>query len=1216
MFKKVLIANRGAIAVRIERTLARMGVASVAVYSDADVDSLHVENADESVSLGSGAASETYLDADKIIAAAKGAGAKAVHPGYGFLSENASFARACAANGIAFIGPTPEQIESFGLKHVARSIAERCGVPLLPGTGILSDLDEALDAARRIGYPVMLKSTAGGGGIGMRVCRTEDELVASFDEVRHLAGKNFNDADVFLEKYVTHARHIEVQIFGDGVDAVAIAERDCSVQRRNQKVVEETPAPNLSAGTRTRMLAAAERMAKDVGYRSAGTVEFLYDEKEDAFYFLEVNTRLQVEHGITEECTGIDLVEWMVREAAGELSDLRSAVPASRGASIEARVYAEDPSRGFVPTTGIVDDARFDSGARIETWIRKGVEVTSLYDPMLAKIIVHADNRAAAVALMKKTLANSRIYGVATNLRYLEALFGREDYAAGALSTHMLDDFTPDEPSIEVIKGGVQTTVQDYPGFTGHWAVGIPPCGPMDPLSFRLGNAALGNDEDAAGLEFTIEGGSYRFRTDARIILTGASMPASIDDLPIEFWQTVSVHRGQVLSLGSCEKGMRSYLCVEGGLDIPSTLGSASTFVNGRIGGHNGRALRPGDVLQLKGGRRRSNPAPESGNVSLECRPVITTSWEIGLIPGPQPTKEFLKPSCLDELCSSDFGVNYDSARTGVRLDGPVPPWSRADGGEAGLHPSNVHDNAYAIGALDLTGDQIVILGSDGPSLGGFVCPATVAIADRWKVGQLRPGDTVRFRLLSLKQAGEARRMQECTIESVRVRALFDEPANAAPHTRPLPNEPSGIAGDFDPQSVILHESGCGDDAFCIRQAAEDALLVEYGPMKLDVALRLRVHLLMNALLKTNLPVEDLTPGARSLQVHFDPDAVSMEKMRDAVVAANEGLPDLAEAEIPSRLVRLPLSWNDPQIQLAARRYQETTRPNAPWCPSNIEFIRRINGLRSIDDVRDIIFDARYLVVGLGDVYLGAPVAIPLDPRHQLVTTKYNPARPWTPENAVGIGGAYLGVYGMEGPGGYQLVGRTVQTWNRFQPTGSFLDGKPWLLRFFDQVQFYPVTTEELARIRRGFPRGRYQVEIEESTFNLVAYEEFLRENADSIARFKSMRQEAFDAEHQRWVEQGLDTFESESAHETLRKEGRVPDSCIAVVSTVSGAVWKALAEKGAYVSKGDAIMVVESMKMEFEIAADETGTIEEMYASPGDLVDCGQTVAAIRLNE
>ena len=736
MFDKVLIANRGAIAVRIERTLKKMGIGSVAVYSKADQDSLHVERADEAVYIGDGTAKETYIDTKKIIKAALDTGAKAIHPGYGFLSENTDFAKECEENGIKFIGPDSEQIKLFGLKHSARALAEKADVPLLPGTGLLSGVEEAVTEAEKIGYPVILKSTAGGGGIGMRICNSTEELRQAYDAVCHLAAANFNDAGVFLEKYVTRSRHVEVQIFGNEYgETTALAERDCSVQRRNQKVVEESPAPNLSDEVREKMYAAAERLAKEASYRSAGTVEFLYDDQTEGFYFLEVNTRLQVEHGITEEVLGIDLVEWMVKEAAGELKNIKSLVHKPQGHAIEVRVYAEDCINGFRPGTGKIDAVTFSPEARVETWIQKGVEVTSLYDPMLAKLIVHGSDRADAIAKMERVLRDSRVYGITSNMQYLAALLKTETYQTGALFTGMLKDFMPQEHAIEVLDGGVQTTVQDYPGMIGYWFVGVPPCGPMDAYNFRIGNSILGNDESAPGLELTLRGGSYRFRTTVSFCITGADMKATLDGVEIPMYQVVHASAMQVLKFKDCKVGMRTYLLVAGGFDMPKIMGSSSTFIDGKFGGHNGRTLRTGDVLRLQ----EKCVIDSIDSMPEKYRPKLTNEWTIGVIPGPQPTPEYLKPEYLKTLTESEYEVNFNSARTGIRLNGPIPQWVREDGGEAGLHPSNIHDNAYAVGTLDLTGDQSILLGPDGPSLGGFVCSVTTAKGEMWKLGQLHP---------------------------------------------------------------------------------------------------------------------------------------------------------------------------------------------------------------------------------------------------------------------------------------------------------------------------------------------------------------------------------------------------------------------------------------------------------------------------------------------
>ncbi len=348
MFSKVLIANRGAIACRIIRTLKTLGVHSVAVYSEADSQARHVREADEAYLLGPAPAAESYLRADRILQIAKDCGAQAIHPGYGFLSENPAFAEACEAAGIAFIGPAPEQMRAFGLKHTARDLAEQRGVPLLPGSSLLTDLEQAQSEAARVGFPVMLKSTAGGGGIGMRLVWNAAELTDAFDSVGRMAQANFKDAGLFIEKYVEQARHIEVQVFGDGAGGViALGERDCSVQRRNQKVIEETPAPGLSDAQRSELHATAVRLAKAVNYRSAGTVEFVYDASTGAFYFLEVNTRLQVEHGVTEQVCGVDLVAWMLQLAAGDLPPLHTLQPSPKGASIQVRLYAEDPAKNF-----------------------------------------------------------------------------------------------------------------------------------------------------------------------------------------------------------------------------------------------------------------------------------------------------------------------------------------------------------------------------------------------------------------------------------------------------------------------------------------------------------------------------------------------------------------------------------------------------------------------------------------------------------------------------------------------------------------------------------------------------------------------------------------------------------------------------------------------------------------------------------------------------
>ncbi|RBW67866.1 urea carboxylase [Bacillus taeanensis] len=1201
MFKKVLIANRGAIAVRIERTLKKLGIASVAVYTKADQDSLHVDHADEAVLIGEGAAKDSYLNAELILKTALETGAEAIHPGYGFLSENAAFARACEEKGIAFIGPSPEQMEVFGLKHSAREVAERAGVPLLFGTNLIDSLETALEQAQKIGYPVILKSTAGGGGIGMRVCESEEGLRVAYDGVLHLAETNFNNGGLFLEKYIEKARHIEVQIFGNRFgEVVTLGERDCSIQRRNQKVIEESPAPKLSDDVREKMFAAAKRLAEEVGYRSAGTVEFLYDPTSCEFYFLEVNTRLQVEHGVTEEVLGVDLVEWMVKEAADELKNLQPLVKKPTGHSIQARIYAEDCFHDFRPSAGQLDQVILSELARNETWVRDGITVTSLYDPMLAKIIVHGENRNDAIQKLSKALSETRLYGITTNLQYLQALLQEEACLAGDVYTRMLNSFEAVENALEVLDGGVQTTVQDWPGRKGYWGVGVPPCGPMDPLSFRIGNKLLGNDDNAPGLEFTLRGGSYQFRNEMVFCLTGADMEAKLDNEAVPLYKPVLAKKGQILSFGEAKTGMRAYMLAAGGFDMPKILGSSSTFTLGNFGGHGGRALRTGDVLSVY-----NNITPSIDAFVPEThQPEINKTWTIGVIPGPHCTEEFLQPEYLKQLTETKWEIHFNSSRTGVRLVGPKPLWTREDGGEAGLHPSNIHDNAYAVGTLDLTGDMPILLGPDGPSLGGFVCPVTTASAEFWKIGQLHPGDTVQFKLITLEEADRLRKLQDQNLQEIGENrpAQLKAVVLSEPTEEITPAYPVFVAEKENRQLPIT-----------IRFSGDENLLVEYGEMELDLLLRFQAHVLMDAIQKSeDIPVLDLTPGIRSLQIHIDASKMTVKEAAKKVLEIDQSLPPLESIQVPSRVVRLPLSWNDPSVQLATERYQQNVRPDAPWCPDNLEFIRRINGLDSIEDVKNVVFDANYLVLGLGDVYLGAPVATPIDPRHRLVTTKYNPARTWTPENAVGIGGAYMCVYGMEGPGGYQFVGRTIQMWNKLRTTKSFEPGKPWLLRFFDQIQFYPVEADELLQLREDVLRGRFEVDITETTFDLGDYLKFQDEIKESAAQFRERQQKAFRAERERWKEQGIAEHVAEEDSLADGEEDELPEGAIAVNCSMPGSVWKVIVSRGQQVKKDDVLIIEESMKMEFPQGSPCDGEIADVYVKPGDSVHAGQLIVSI----
>lgn len=1194
MFKKVLIANRGAIACRVIRSLKKLGIQSVAVYSEADRDSLHVSLADEAIFIGDSPAQQSYLNIEKILAAAQHTGAEAIHPGYGFLSENATFCDLCEQQGIAFIGPTSQQMRDFGLKHTARALAIQNNVPLLPGSQLLIDLDDALLQADRIGYPVMLKSTAGGGGIGMRLVWNEQELKEAYQTVSYLAQANFKDAGLYLEKFVENARHIEVQIFGDGQGhVIALGERDCSVQRRNQKVIEETPAPHLNDAQRNYIQQVAIQLMQSVQYRSAGTVEFVMDTDTQQFYFLEVNTRLQVEHGVTEQVYAVDLVEWMVTLASGDWQAPQQIEP-PKGHSIQVRLYAEDPIKNFQPSAGLLTSVKFDAQSRVETWVETGSNVSPFYDPMIAKIIVTAGDREQAIIAMQNSLSNTEIAGIETNLEYLQEIIAGEVFQQGTQTTRFLNHFQWRTQKIEVLQAGIQTAVQDVTGRLGYWDVGVPPSGAMDALSLNVANQLLGNAFNSSGLECTLLGPTLKFHCDSQIAITGGEMEVSLDGQPVAMWSSINVRKGQVLKCGRISTGCRSYIGIKHGFNLPAYLGSLATFTLGQFGGHAGRNLLMGDMLPITEAKTE-----QTVTLKPEHIPSFKTEWEIAVMYGPHGAPDFFTPNDISMFFDQDWEIHFNSSRTGIRLIGPKPEWARIDGGEAGLHPSNIHDNAYAIGAIDFTGDMPIILGPDGPSLGGFVCPAVVINSELWKLGQLKAGDKVRFIPVSYAQAQQLEQRYQS--------ALQDETISQVDFSPVFKAEPVTLKNAV----LATLDQGADKPKVSYRPAGNQYLLVEYGELVLDLNLRFRIHALMQWVQQQNIQgIIDLTPGIRSLQIHFDSTVLEQLDLLRLLQVAESELPDIENMQVPSRTVYLPLAWEDSQTQLATEKYTHLVRPDAPWCPDNIEFIRRINGLASKQAVKDVVYDTAYLVMGLGDVYLGAPVATPLDPRHRLVTTKYNPARTWTPENAVGIGGAYMCVYGMEGPGGYQFVGRTTQVWSRYRQNPNFEPHKPWLLRFFDQIRFYEVSESELLDMREDFKAGRLQLRIEEGVLNLKDYNAFLKDNESSIQAFKQVQQSNFEEERRRWHEAGLAEYVSERMDVLLEdSEITVPNGGMIVESHMPGSVWKIECTVGDIIEEGETLAVIEAMKIEIPILAPAKMKVDSILIDKAQTVKTGQAL-------
>lgn len=650
--------------------------------------------------------------------------------------------------------------------------------------------------------------------------------------------------------------------------------------------------------------------------------------------------------------------------------------------------------------------------------------------------------------------------------------------------------------TVTILSAGVQTTVQDLPGRSGLWGVGVPPSGAWDDHSFALGNLAVGNLAGAPGLEAVLTGPVMRFSQRTLVCVTGAARSSTVDGRAVRPGAVTPVPAGGVLDVGPCgPPGIRGYVAVAGGLAVPRVLGSRATFLLGGFGGFGGRALASGDELRIGGVENLAAPLDVDGLL-----PPIDSAWDLRVVPGPHGAPEHVTVSGMDALFDATWTVDHRADRTGVRLVGPTPVWARDDGGEAGLHPSNIHDSAYPVGAIMLSGDTPVIVGPDGPSLGGFVVPCVVIRADRWKLAQLRPGDTVRLVPVTPDDADRLNTERAELLAEPRALAVEPPPVQTAATRRPDPMLSLAAHGHMP--------------AMTIRRAGDHHLLVEAGAPVLDLTVRLWVHLLAKALRdKDIVGICEIVEGVRSVLVAVDETQLPLGVLAAELELLAADVPDPDQVVLDVREVTLPITFDHPDVHEAMARYARSVRADAPWCPDNVEFIRRVNGLDSRADVFTMVESATYLVLGLGDVYLGAPVAVPLDPRHRLVTTKYDPARTWTPQNAVGIGGVYLCVYGMEGPGGYQLVGRTVPVW-RLLPDST---GEPWLLRHFDRLRFRPVSAGELAELRADISSGNAELDTRPARFSLAEVGAVQREHAKDIAGFRSRRELAFAEERARW---------------------------------------------------------------------------------------------------
>ncbi|CAI7585960.1 unnamed protein product [Penicillium glandicola] len=1239
--KTLLIANRGEIAVRIIKTAKTLGIRTIAIYTAADATSQHVLAADEAVLLP-GDDSTAYINGNAIIEISHSHQVDAIIPGYGFLSENVEFAEAIAKAGMVFVGPRPEAIEAFGLKHRAREIAVAAGVPIVPGTqGLLVTEDEAVEAASKLGYPVMLKATGGGGGMGLMICKSVEEVRESLAQVRSRGETLFKNAGVFMERYYPESHHIEVQVFGNGLgDAIHIGERECSIQRRHQKVIEECPSPFVEKhpGLREKLTSAAVDLTKSIRYGSAGTVEYLVDDVSGDFFFLEMNTRLQVEHGITELCYGLDLVKLMLQQADRQLCGLggldkvylESLQPDKpSGCAIEARVYAENPARNYSPSPGLLQHVEWKelSDTRIDTWVATGTRISTYYDPMIAKVMVHHFNRTGAIEKLGEVLSQSTICGPPTNLDFLHSIVQSSKFRTGQTLTNFLANFVFSPTAIDVISPGVYTTVQDYPGRPTAGR-GIPQAGPMDPLAFQAANILAGNPSGTEGLEITLKGPELRFLAPACVSVCGAPMDMTLDGTDVPMWTRLYIKAGQTLSIGKLSGvgGCRAYLAILGGFPaIAPYFGSKSTSPLLGIGGYQGRALAPGDMLAIA----KLDAFETEPNISLptHLRPIYSTHWDIYAMVGPYD-EGYIVSEDIDMIYNTVWNVSHNATRGGIRLIGPAPRWAREDGGEGGQHPSNVIEYGYPSGSLNWTGDSPCIFPVDAPDLGGFISSTTIVKGSLWRMGQLKSGDTIQYRRISLKDALNIRVQLETFLENLSALAAGQCNSDAIrPISTTLPE--STVSGDWG--KALLYRTKLGESGIdmTFRQGGDEFLLVEFGDGKFNLNHRCRVTALEQAFSKCQGSDEILkrsiyktTGCCNSLLIHYDGLRLSQEKFIQLLVSLQNNIGDPSNSKVPSRKFRLPICFESPAQEEAIQRYTETQRPYAPFLPSNMDFVADINGITH-DDLVEIFLSVEFMAICVG-FFCCDTICLPIDPRYRLTCPKQNPSRVYTPEGSVSWGGSCMNIYPVDSPGGYQMTGQTIPCFDQLGVKPNFSPSQPGLFRDFDQITFYRVEKEELERDMARFRSGSYKFQYEDATFDMIAHNRLLEQTKAEVAEFKS-RQAKAQLKMLALEKESMDKWMAEKAQNhvpvneiSLLRED--PD-IVTLYAPLDANVWKVNVADGDVICSTQVVAILEAMKMEVSVSyngdkkdgIDTNFTVEKVLVQPGDTIRAGDTLVFLR---
>ncbi|PHH85437.1 hypothetical protein CDD83_418 [Cordyceps sp. RAO-2017] len=1094
--------------------------------------------------------------------------------------------------------------------------------------------DAAADAAAELGYPVMIKATAGGGGMGLLLCRDEAELRANFGTARSRGVSLFRDAGLLLERHIAECHHIEVQVFGDGRGkAVSLGERECSIQRRYQKVVEECPSPYVAGrrpGLRTELTACAVRLAESIAYGSAGTVEFLVDDHTGRFFFLEMNTRLQVEHGVTELCYGVDLVELMLRQAdrqlrgtggidPEELDELQRRCVEPRGHAIEARVYAENPAKNFAPSPGLLQEVSWYAphGSRIDSWVRAGVTVSPDYDPLLAKVMYHGPTRQDAVRGLQEVLRRSSVCGPPINLEWLRAVVLHPAFVDGETTTKFLDSFRFHTPGIDILSGGSYTLVQDHPGrpTVGH---GFGHAGPMDPIAFRTANILAGNPAGTEGLEITLTGPDMVFLGDAVVALCGPPVPAHVDGRHFALWTRAAVRAGQRLTIGKLPAHCRVYLAVFGGFaNVARWFGSKSTNPMVNVGGYQGRPLRAGDFLRIVDSSEL--PRGEISPMPQRLLPVYTSDWDIQVMSGPYETG-YLSAGDSDMLYRQTWEVSHNSARGGIRLLGPRPEFGRQDGGDGGSHPSNVIEYGYPIGGINWTGDEPVIFPVDSPDFGGFLCSHTVVKADMWKMGQLRAGDRVRLRRVALQEALDQRRRHEEFLES-----LAAAVASGGRWDEAVPFDGQRLGGEIsgsDPDLVTTLEATPSRPAVSYRAGGDDYLLVEYGDGRFDLNHKCRATALQRLINDASGPVsprKEAGDGAilnmvgcgNSLAIFYDGLKLPRESLLSRLAGMEETLGDLRSIKLPIRRFRLPVTFAHEKLVEAVERYRLNQRSTASYLPDPFRFVAECNGLAA-EELKELVLSLESVVIGVG-FFMALPLCLPVDPRHRLRSPKMNPSRTFTPEGTLGWGGSSVAIYPVECPGGYMPMGMTMPGLDLSGTKAGFGADRPWMFESMDVLTFYEVSEDAYDAKMAQFRAGSYGFEVQPGVFDMAAHNRLLRETAEEAQGLQQQRAVAQKAMALRekemlktWLAEkdaGRSQFDCASA---LAQDERLE----AVEAPMNANVWKVLIEEGQRVEGGQLLAILEAMKMEVNVLVDSKlagATVAKLLIEPGDGVESGK---------